>query len=119
MTTSNRCPTSTPTTWGTKSFLRKKGDSEIETESVCVEGGGDKKKKKKTRQLCSRSPCQTVSVCVCNKMHPENKNKNKTGTSPMLKNLICRTEQQNIQARKNTPIMNVAVHYVATYTRSI
>lgn len=37
----------------------------------------------------------------------------------MLKNQICRTEQQNIQARKNTPIMNVAVHYVATYTRSI
>lgn len=53
---------------------------------------------------------------------PQEKEWKETGTSPILKkkkkspkNLICRTEQQNIQAQKNSPTADVAVHYVATH----
>lgn len=75
------------------------------------ERGEDTKKKNKAALL--GSPCRTVNVCVT-KQNQKNK-----GTSPTLKNLLLRTEQQNIQARENTPIINVAVHYVATHVRSI
>lgn len=75
------------------------------------EGGRYKEKKNKAALL--GSPCRTVNVC------DKTKPKKFKGTSPTLKNLLLRTEQQNIQARENTPIINVAVHYVATHVRSI
>lgn len=49
--------------------------------------------------------------CVCDKMQPKKREKPITGTSPILKNLL----PTNIQARKNTPIMNAAAHIVATH----
>lgn len=56
---------------------------------------------KKAALFCSGSPYRTVSVCVRQNEEKKTKQK-KTGTSPILKNPICRTEQQNIQAQKNT-----------------
>lgn len=55
------------------------------------------------------SDCQ----CVCER---DETKKKKQEPVPTLKNPICRTEQQNVQAQKHTPITDVAVHYVATYT---
>lgn len=55
------------------------------------------------------SDCQ----CVCDKMHPEKK-QNKTGTSPILIIKFVVQNSRIYRPEKNTPIMNVAVHYVAT-----
>lgn len=68
------------------------------------------------RQLCFvLGPPIGLSVCVMRQN--ERKKQNKTGTSPILKKsyLSYRTAEYT-GPKKHTPITDVAVHYVATYT---
>ena len=73
----------------------------------------EKNKQKKEQGSFVLGPPVGLSVCVRRNATQRKGKKPITGTSPILKKST--TNQQNIQARKNTPIMNAAAHIVAAH----